>query len=63
MALPYPNHREAAPGARGRIRDLTWGRTLFTPPSLPNPRVVFDPAPFRTQLFHPPIRVAVLPGR
>lgn len=56
MASPYPNFREPANGAPRRVRDLTWGRILFPPPALPNPRVIFDPQPFRTQLFHRPVR-------
>ncbi len=33
------------------LRDIIWDRPVFRPPGLPNPRVVFDPPPFRTQLF------------
>ena len=32
-----------------RLHDVTWGRILFQPPALLNPRLVFDPLPFRTQ--------------
>jgi hypothetical protein len=31
--------------------DVLWGRPIFKAPSLPNPRIVYDPQPFRTQLF------------
>lgn len=33
------------------LRDLTWGRPIFKAPTLPNPRIVFDPTPFR--FLHP----------
>jgi hypothetical protein len=36
---------------RSLLRDIVWDRPVFRPPGLPNPRVVFDPPPFRTQLF------------
>ena len=29
-------------------RDITWGRPVFRPPMLPNPRVIFDPLLFTT---------------
>ena len=32
-----------------RARDLTWGRVVFMPPGLLNPRMIFDPLPMRTQ--------------
>ena len=57
MTYPYPNLN------RGRIaevlgaavpqRDVTWGRILFRPPELANPRLIFDPLPFRTHEFVP----------
>ncbi|HVU17103.1 MAG TPA: hypothetical protein VHD32_09255 [Candidatus Didemnitutus sp.] len=31
------------------MRDVLWGRPLFKAPSLPNPRVAFDPLPFFAQ--------------
>jgi hypothetical protein len=35
------------------MRDVLWGRPLFKAPSLPNPRVVFDPLPFTaTRVTH-----------
>jgi hypothetical protein len=45
-----------APGPR-RQRDILWDRPVFHPPGLPNPRVIFDPLPFRTQLFNTARRV------
>lgn len=51
MTSPYPRFRETAAGRPRRERDLTWGRIVFHAPALPNPRVVFDPLPFRTQNF------------
>ncbi len=41
-----------AEAAGPRMRDVTWGRILFHPPALLNPRLVFDPLPFRTQRLH-----------
>ncbi|HEY4299857.1 MAG TPA: hypothetical protein VGM73_03210 [Candidatus Didemnitutus sp.] len=29
--------------------DVLWGRPLFKAPSLPNPRIAFDPLPFFAQ--------------
>lgn len=34
----------------GLVHDILWGRPLFHAPPLPNPRVIFDPLPFRTLL-------------
>jgi hypothetical protein len=34
------------------LGDVAWGRPVFRPPLLPNPRVIFDPLPFRSQLFN-----------
>jgi hypothetical protein len=28
---------------------VTWGRLLFLPPELANPRVIFEPPPFRAR--------------
>lgn len=28
------------------MRDVLWGRPLFKAPTLPNPRIAFDPLPF-----------------
>ncbi len=28
------------------MRDITWDRSVFRPPLLPNPQVNFDPLPF-----------------
>jgi hypothetical protein len=36
-------------------RDITWGRILFLPPELTNPRMIFDPQPFRMH-EHPLLR-------
>ena len=45
--FPTSHHSQAA----GLRRDVTWGRILFVPPELTNPRIVFDPLPFRSQNF------------
>jgi hypothetical protein len=45
-------HGCSLPGPR-RARDLTWGRVLFLPPGLLNPRTIFDPLPMRTQFPGP----------
>lgn len=47
---PFPTHPSQATGLR---RDVTWGRILFVPPELVNPRIVFDPVPFRSHSFAP----------
>lgn len=39
--------------AAGLTRDVTWDRPLFRPPSLPNPRVMFDPLPFTANRIAP----------
>jgi hypothetical protein len=46
-------------------RDIAWDRPIFRAPGLdlPNPRVVFDPPPFRTQLFSAARRVYRLARR
>lgn len=31
----------------GTPLDILWGRPIFRAPPLPNPRVIFDPLPFR----------------
>lgn len=36
-----------------RARDLTWGRVVFLPPGLLNPRTIFDPLPMRTRFPGP----------
>ena len=33
----------------GLAHDITWGRPLFRPPVLNNPRTIFDPLPFTSQ--------------
>lgn len=57
MASPYPNLRHAqyasALGVIGPRRD-NWGRFLFAPPELANPRTIFDPQPFRDHA--PPVQ-------
>ena len=55
MNTPYPHFAQATDTPPRRTRDVTWGRILFQPPLL-NPRVVFDPLPFRTQLAARPVR-------
>ncbi len=40
--LPHSSQNFAA----GLTHDVTWDRPLFRPPSLQNPRVMFDPLPF-----------------
>ncbi len=35
-----------APARPAVSRDVLWGRPLFKAPSLPNPRIAFDPLPF-----------------
>jgi hypothetical protein len=54
MASHYPTPRrtnDALNSASRFCRDITWGRILFLPPELANPRVIFDPLPFRSQEF------------
>ncbi len=34
-----------------RSMDIAWGRPVFKAPDITNPRIVFDPLPFRTQFF------------
>jgi hypothetical protein len=33
------------------VEEIVWGRPVFLPPELANPRVVLDPLPFRAQSF------------
>jgi hypothetical protein len=49
MNSPAPFFSSATEPRLRRARDITWGRILFQPPALLNPRQVFDPLPFRTQ--------------
>ncbi|HEY4299530.1 MAG TPA: hypothetical protein VGM73_01570 [Candidatus Didemnitutus sp.] len=53
MATHYPVARQARISSHGdpRLTRDTWGRFHFLPPELANPRVVFDPQPFRAQEF------------
>jgi len=54
MASPYPSSRqrfETSFTVSRLGRDITWGRFLFLPPQLANPRLIFDPLPFRAQEF------------
>lgn len=52
MTYPSPNLSHAQySGVVGARRDMTWGRFLFLPPILANPRMIFDPQPFRAQHF------------
>ena len=55
MNSPYPYLSQATDPAPRRSRDVTWNRILFQPPVL-NPRLVFDPLPFRTQTIARPQR-------
>ena len=56
MNTPYPSfYPQGSESAPRRVRDVTWGRILFQPP-LFNPRLVFDPLPFRAQLLPRPSR-------
>jgi hypothetical protein len=40
-ALPDSNVKN------GHLRDIVWDKPIFRAPPLPNPRVIFDPIPFR----------------
>lgn len=55
MNSPYPFVNQAVEPAPRRSRDVTWDRILFQPPLL-NPRMIFDPLPFRTQRLPRPQR-------
>jgi hypothetical protein len=56
MNTPYPSFpNPAAEATPRRLRDVTWGRVLFHPPLL-NPRLMFDPLPFRAQSLPRPSR-------
>jgi hypothetical protein len=44
---PAPRPRLLAAG-RVRLRRDVWGRLVFAPPELANPRAIFDPLPFRS---------------
>jgi hypothetical protein len=33
------------------VEEISWGKPVFRPPKLPNPRVVVDPLPFPMQPF------------
>ena len=55
MNTPYPQFAQGMDLVPRRTRDVTWGRVLFQPPML-NPRLVFDPVPFRTQTLPRPAR-------
>jgi len=57
QSQPAPGFAENPP-ATGLLRDVLWDRPLFRPPLLPNPRVIFDPLPFRTQLANTLPRLA-----
>ena len=47
------NSARAKDRERRVVEEILWGRPVFRPPELANPRVVFDPLPFRTQSFTP----------
>lgn len=51
MNSPNPTPAPGTGTRPARARDVTWDRILFQPPSLLNPRLVFDPMPFRSQLL------------
>lgn len=51
----YPHFAQNTEVLPRRVLDVTWGRILFQPPRL-NPRLVFDPLPFRTQTVTRPAR-------
>lgn len=56
MNTPYPSfHSHGTDCAPRRVKDVTWGRILFQPPIL-NPRLIFDPLPFRSQQLPRPSR-------
>lgn len=57
MTSPYPFVSATADAPRQRVRDVTWDRILFQPPELLNPRLVFDPLPFRNQPVPRPARM------
>jgi hypothetical protein len=38
------------------VRDVTWDRPVFRPPSLKHWRVIFDPCPFRHHDYRRPPR-------
>lgn len=51
--FPHPSPKRPATPAgllasvrQTLTRDIRWGRPVFKAPTLPNPRVVFDPLPF-----------------
>ena len=46
-----PPFRGQETAEKGRTVDVSWGRPVFKAPDISNPRLVFDPLPFRTQLF------------
>ena len=45
------------------MRDIVWDRPIFRAPLLPNPRVIFDPLPFRAQTAPAFGRRSVRPAR
>jgi hypothetical protein len=45
------------------MRDIVWDRPIFRAPLLPNPRVIFDPLPFRAQTAPVFGRRSVRPAR
>jgi hypothetical protein len=47
----HPPFRGPDTADKGRAVDVSWGRPVFKAPDIANPRLVFDPLPFRTQLF------------
>lgn len=55
MNTPHPYFAQGVGSLPRRTRDVTWDRVLFQPPIL-NPRLVFDPLPFRTQTLPRPNR-------
>ena len=51
-----PAVKSLIPVRQTLTRDILWNRPLFKAPTVPNPRVVFDPLPF-TATRPAPIRV------
>jgi len=52
-ASSFDGHPGPRTDSRPRLnaQDIVWGRPIFHAPELPNPQVIHDPLPFRTQHF------------
>lgn len=46
---PHPAGDHQAETVCTRIHDIEWDRLIFRAPALPNPQIIFDPPPFRSQ--------------